>query len=162
MFTFRFDDEQFSPSDSEEEYTENEKRLLNKVRSKSKDESESEVDYYGKRIYCLYDFITFQNEVFGIESAESDSDDDKSDLALSDVEGQGDEDDLPDVRAWGKDKRKFYKTDYVDQDYGGFQGKDAHLAELEEQEANNLQKQLAEHLDEDDFALDLFSQVCMF
>lgn len=79
-------------------------------------------------------------------------------MALSDVEGQQD-DDLPDVRAWGKDKRQFYQTDYVDQDYGGFQGKDAHLAELEEEEARNLQKQLAQQLDDDDFALDIFSKV---
>lgn len=74
---------------------------------------------------------------------------------MSDVEGQEDGDDLPDIRAWGKDKRKFYSTDYVDPDYGGFQGKDAHLAELEEEEARNLQKQLAEQLDDDDFCLDI-------
>lgn len=83
---------------------------------------------------------------------------DQSDIALSDVEGQ-DEDDLPNERAWGKDRRKFYSTDYVDADYGGFDGKDAQMAELEEEEARNLQKQLAEQLDDDDFALDLFVKV---
>lgn len=66
---------------------------------------------------------------------------------------------MPDIRAWGKDKRKFYKTDYVDPDYGGFQGKDAHLAELEEEEARNLQKQLAQQLDDADYSLDLFAKV---
>lgn len=79
-------------------------------------------------------------------------------MAVSDVE-QADDDDLPDVRAWGKDKRQFYSTDYVDPDYGGFQGKDATLAELEEEEAKNLQKQLIEELDDNDFNLDIFTKV---
>lgn len=79
-------------------------------------------------------------------------------MAISDIEGQ-DDDNLPDIRAWGKDKRKYYKTDYVDPDYGGFQGKDAHLAELEEEEARKLQKQLAQQLDDADFSLDLFVKV---
>lgn len=101
----------------------------------------------------------FQDEVFAVRSADEDSDsDDKSDLAASDIEGQED-DDMPDVRAWGKDKRKFYKTDYVDPDYGGFQGKDAQLAELEEEEARNLQKQLVQQLDDADYSLDLFRKV---
>lgn len=75
------------------------------------------------------------------------------------MEGQEDQDNIPDIRAWGKDKRKFYSTDYVDPDYGGFQGKDAHLAELEEEEARNLQLQLAQQLDDDDFTLDISSNV---
>lgn len=82
----------------------------------------------------------------------------ESDLAVSDIE-QDDKDDLPNARAWGKDKRKFYSTDYVDPDYGGFQGKDASLAELEEEEAKNLQKQLIEELDDNDFTLEIFSKV---
>lgn len=66
---------------------------------------------------------------------------------------------MPDIRAWGKDKRKYYQTDYVDPDYGGFQGKDAQLAEYEEEEARLLQKQLAEQLDDNDFTLDIFAKV---
>ncbi|KAG5862868.1 hypothetical protein JTB14_023938 [Gonioctena quinquepunctata] len=129
--------EDFSPSDSDDEYNENEKRLLKNVRNRGIEYSDEE------------------NEVYGVGSEGSDSDD-KSDLALSDVEGQEEDDDLPNIRAWGKDKKKFYKTDYVDPDYGGFQGKDAHSAELEEEEAMSLQKQLAQQLDDDDFGLDLF------
>ncbi|KAJ3657945.1 hypothetical protein Zmor_009720 [Zophobas morio] len=137
----RFDDDQdnYDESDSDEDYTENEKILLNKVRNKQSRDSDSE------------------GEVFGVGSG-SESDD-QSEIADSDVEGQEDKDDLPDIRAWGKKKNKFYNTDYVDQDYGGFQGKDAHLAELEEEEARNLQKQLAEQLDDDDFKLDLPTKV---
>ncbi|XP_072397853.1 something about silencing protein 10 isoform X2 [Diabrotica undecimpunctata] len=137
-------DEDYSASDSDEDYTENEKILLDKVRNRGKKFSDD------------------KQEVFGVggdesEDNEDDDDGDRSDLALSDVEGQ-EEDDLPDTRAWGKDKRKFYQTDYVDGDYGGFQGKDAQLAELEEEEARNLQKQLAQHLDDDDFGLDIFAK----
>lgn len=80
-------------------------------------------------------------------------------MAVSDVEGQEENDDLPDIRAWGKDKRKYYSTDYVDPDYGGFEGRDATLAELEEEEAKNLQKQLIEELDDNDFTLDIFAKV---
>lgn len=102
---------------------------------------------------------SFQDEILAVRSEDEDSNsDDKSELAVSDIEGQED-DDLPDIRAWGKDRRQYYKTDYVDPDYGGFQGKDAHLAELEEEEARNLQKQLAEQLDDADFSLDLFGKV---
>ncbi|RZC40431.1 something about silencing protein 10, partial [Asbolus verrucosus] len=137
------DGSDYDPSDSDEDYTENEKILLKKVRNKRSKDSESE------------------DEVFGVGSDDSeeenddDDDEDQSNIALSDVEGQDDIDELPDSRAWGKDKRKFYSTDYVDPDYGGFQGKDAHLAELEEEEARNLQQQLAQQLDDDDFSLDI-------
>jgi U3 small nucleolar RNA-associated protein 3 len=106
--------------------------------------------------------VFLKGEVFGVDSGTDDDNEDQSDIALSDVEGQEDKDELPDVRAWGKDKRKFYSTDYVDPDYGGFQGKDAHLAELEEEEARNLQQQLAQHLDDDDFCLDVSTNKVMW
>ncbi|XP_023024646.2 UTP3 small subunit processome component Sas10 [Leptinotarsa decemlineata] len=134
-------DEDFSGSDSDEEYDENERQLLSNFRNSG-----------------VQEYSDDENEVLGVGSDETDSDDNKSDLALSDVEGQDEDDDLPDIRAWGKDKKKFYKTDYVDADYGGFQGKDAHLAELEEEEARNIQKQLAQQLDDDDFGVELFAK----
>lgn len=80
---------------------------------------------------------------------------------MSDVEGQDLDDDLPDVRAWGKDKRHYYSTDYVDPDYGGFQGRDAAFAEFEEKEARNLQKQFLEQLDDEDFTLNFVQKVCI-
>ncbi|VEN34309.1 unnamed protein product [Callosobruchus maculatus] len=125
----------YSASDSENDYDEKEKELLEKVRRRRKEYSDSE------------------DEVFGVGS----DSDNKSDLAASDIEDQ-DDDNLPDRRAWGKDKRQYYQTDYVDADYGGFQGKDAQLAEQEEEEARNLQKQLAQQLDEDDFSLDMLNK----
>jgi U3 small nucleolar RNA-associated protein 3 len=102
---FNDDNSDYDPSDSDEDYTENEKILLKKVRNRHSKDSDSE------------------DEVFGVDSGSDDDNEDQSDIALSDVEGQEDKDELPDVRAWGKDKRKFYSTDYVDPDYGGFQGR---------------------------------------
>lgn len=138
---FKEDNEEFEVSSSDGEYNKNEKKLLNKFRNRKRDDSESE------------------SEVFGVLS-EHDSDDqsendNESDLALSDVEGQEPDDSFPDVRAWGKQKNKYYGADYVDPDYGGFQEKDIQAAEIEEEEAKNLQKQLVEQLDDDDFSLDI-------
>lgn len=138
----RFNDDdddvnEYNPTDSEDELPAKEKELLKKARSKGAKYSDSE------------------DEVFGVYEESEESDSDKSDLALSDVEGQGEDDDgIPDSKAWGKNKKHYYSTDYVDQDYGGFQGTDGTLAELEEQEAKNLQSELAKNLDDDDFALD--------
>lgn len=137
------DVESFDATDSEDNFSENEKELLNKVRNKRVEYSDSE------------------DEVLGV-GGDEDSDSDQSDIALSDVEGQDEDDDLPNEKAWGKDRRKYYSTDYVDQDYGGFQGKDAQLAEFEEEEARNLQKQLAQQLDDDDFNLEIFAKVNIF
>ncbi|KAF5283229.1 hypothetical protein FQA39_LY17376 [Lamprigera yunnana] len=125
------DDFEYEPTDSE---SENEKQTFRDILNENQEESDEEIP------------------VYGVE-AESSSDDD-SNIALSDVEGQGDEDYLPNVRAWGKDKRSFYATDYVDPDYGGYHGKDAIRADQEEEEAKNLQKQLIDEMDEDDFAFD--------
>jgi U3 small nucleolar RNA-associated protein 3 len=71
----------------------------------------------------------------------------------SDLEGASDEE-LPNLQAWGKQKKQFYNTDYVDQDFGGFGGeKEEEAAKLEEEEALRIQKKLADELDEEDFAL---------
>lgn len=52
--------------------------------------------------------------MYDLEGSESD----QSEIANSDIDGK-DDDDLPDARAWGKNKRSFYSADYVDPDYGG-------------------------------------------
>ncbi|CAG9762453.1 unnamed protein product [Ceutorhynchus assimilis] len=128
----RFDDleEDYDSSDSEDE------RKLEKYKNSKQEDSDSEV------------------EVLGVGS-EGESSDIASDIALSDVEGQEDDDDIPDARAWGKEKKKYYGADYVDPDYGGFQGKDGHAAEIEEQETKTLQNQLMQQLDDNDFSLDV-------
>nr|CAD7262340.1 unnamed protein product [Timema shepardi] len=134
--------DEYVPSDSEDEYSENEKILLEKTR---KGRSRNIIDS--------------EEEVFGLHDSDDDDGGKKGDgVADSDLDAQEDGDDLPNVRAWGQSKRDFYHTDYVDQDYGGFDGKDAVAAEYEEQEARAIQQRLAEQLDEGDFSLDIFTK----
>lgn len=129
----------YEPSDSDDEYSAKEKKLLDKVR-KRKHESDSEEEMYAFS-----------------PSEDSDADDDIG-IADSDVEGQEkSDDDLPDSKAWGKQKKSFYATDYVDEDYGGF-GNEEQQALREEEEAKNIQKRLLEQLGEEDFTLDYFSK----
>lgn len=129
---------EFEPSDSEADYSENEKLLLDKIKKRNAVSDEDSED-----------------EVYGFGESDSDENEDVEDME-SDIDGAGD-DDLPDVRAWGHKKKTFYNTDYVDQDYGGLQEKETEAAELEEQEALEIQKRLAGQLDEADFSLDIFS-----
>ncbi|OXU20615.1 hypothetical protein TSAR_014442 [Trichomalopsis sarcophagae] len=126
--------------DSEEEFSENERNLLEKVRQKRKPEN--------------YDS---EDEVMGFKNEEYDEDEDEEekDSMESDIEGLGDDYDLPNEKAWGKKKKDFYSTDYVDADYASTSQKEIADAELEEQEARNLQKRLVEQLDEADFGLEL-------
>lgn len=88
-------------------------------------------------------------------------DDDDGDDAIehdsmeSDIERPQEDDDLPDERAWGKKKKAYFATDYVDADYATTNEKDMEKAELEEEMARKIQKNLAEQLDDADFGLDL-------
>lgn len=132
----------YEPSDSEDEYSPTEKKLLDKVRKRKHHDSDSE------------------DEVYGFSESGDDSDDKKEDLGMadSDVESQEkSDDDLPDSKAWGKKKRSYYATDYVDEDYGGF-GDDEQAALMEEEEAKNIQKRLLEQLGDEDFTLDFFNK----
>lgn len=131
----------YEPSDSEDEYSAKEKSLLDKVR-KRKHDSESE------------------EEMYAFSESDEDSDAKKNELGIadSDVEGQeNSDDDLPDSKAWGKQKKSFYATDFVDEDYGGF-GNEEQQALMEEEEAKNIQKRLLEQLGDEDFTLDFFSK----
>ncbi|XP_050350565.1 something about silencing protein 10 [Nymphalis io] len=131
----------YEPSDSENEYSASEKQIMDKLRKRKRQDSESE------------------DEVYAFSESDEDGED-KNDLGIadSDVEGQEkSDDDLPDSKAWGKKKRSYYSTDYVDQDYGGF-GDDEEDALMEEEEAKTIQKRLIEQLGEDDFTLEFFNK----
>ncbi|XP_063536531.1 something about silencing protein 10 [Cydia strobilella] len=133
----------YEPSDSEDEYSEEEKELLEKVRKRKHQNSDSE------------------EEMYAFSESDEDSDGKKDDLGIadSDVEGQEkSDDDLPDSKAWGKNKRSYYATDYVDEDYGGF-GNDERAALDEEEEARNIQKRLLEQLGEEDFTEDYINKL---
>ena len=130
----------YEPSDSEDDYSTSEKKILDKLRKRKHHDSESE------------------DEVYGFSDSEEDETKNDLEIADSDVEGQEkSDDDLPDSKAWGKKKKSYYSTDYVDEDYGGF-GDDEEDALMEEEEAKNIQKRLIEQLGEDDFTLDFLNK----
>ncbi|XP_063988581.1 something about silencing protein 10 [Diachasmimorpha longicaudata] len=118
-------------TNSEDDYSEGELELLEKVRK--------------KRVQENFDS---DDEVFGLQN------DEEHDSMESDLDKPQEDDDIPDERAWGKKKRTYYMTDYVDQDYAGTNEKDMAEAELEEKEARNIQQRLAQQLDDADFGLE--------
>lgn len=94
------------------------------------------------------------------EAAGDDDDEDDFDgkfEADSDIE-DGNDDSIPDSRAWGSKRRNFYSTDFVDADYSSYNTKEQELAEQEETEARAIQQRLAKQLEESDFALDIFGE----
>ncbi|CAL7952492.1 unnamed protein product [Xylocopa violacea] len=131
-------------TDSEEEYSENERELLRKVRDKeSSDSCDSDYEVYGLQ----QDNESDQTDTETHDEAQTDS-------LESDIEGLQENFDLPNEKAWGKKKKAYYSTDYVDPDYATINEKDLAVAEMEEEEARNIQKRLAEQLDDVDFGLD--------
>ncbi|XP_049843171.1 something about silencing protein 10 [Schistocerca gregaria] len=135
--------QEYEPSDSEDDYSEDEKLMLENVRKRPREfDDESE------------------EEVLGVASDDDedddDDDDDEGDDMASDLDGERD-DDLPDAKAWGRKRKNFYNADYVDDDYGGFQKEEEEeAARLEEEEARQIQKRLASQLRDEDFGLSAF------
>lgn len=136
-------DDFYEPSESDEEYTEREKSLLKKVRKNNKrdDDSEEEILAFDDD---QDDEVTYGNEDF----------DDNSDFDEEERNANGG---IPDSRAWGKKRRDFYSTDFVDQDYSSYNANEEQLAEQEESEARAIQQRLAKQLDEADFTLDVYA-----
>ncbi|KAK1127694.1 hypothetical protein K0M31_003188 [Melipona bicolor] len=128
---------------SEEEYSENERELLRKVRDRQSSES-YDSDY---EVYGLLD----ANE----QNKDDTENEDQTDSMESDIEGLQEDFDLPNEKAWGRKKKAYYSTDFVDPDYATISQKDLAEAEIEEEEARNIQRRLAEQLDDIDFGLDL-------
>lgn len=132
-------------TDSEQEYSEEERKLLRDVRDRqSSDSYDSDYEVYG-----------LQTEKEAAQDSENEA---ETDSMESDIEGLQENLDLPNEKAWGKKKKAYYSTDYVDPDYATASQKDLANAEMEEEEARNIQKKLAEQLDDADFGLDLVVQ----
>lgn len=131
-------DDFYEPSESDEEYTEREKTLLKKVRKNNKrnDDSEEEI-------------LAFDEDEDGNEDFDENSDFDEEERNANGG--------IPDSRAWGKKRRDFYSTDFVDQDYSSYNANEEQLAEQEESEARSIQQRLAKQLDEADFTLDVYA-----
>lgn len=137
-------DNDYEVSDSEEEYTQRERNLLRKVRKgKKRDDSDEE------------EVFKFENDES--EDVEEDSEPEKFEADSDfDEEKGGEEDYLPDSRSWGKKKSVFYNTDFHDNDFSTYTEKEEEIANLEQQEALEIQKRLASELNETDFNLDMF------
>lgn len=141
----RDDADHYEPSDSEDDYTEREKTLLKKVRNRKKRDTEDKVAVLG-----------FDDDVE--EDDDNDEDDDFGDKfeGESDFEDDQHTDGIPDARAWGKKRKDFYSTDFVDPDYSSYNVKEAELAEQEEAESKAIQLRLAQQLNEADFTLNVY------
>ncbi|KAI4502846.1 hypothetical protein M0802_001890 [Mischocyttarus mexicanus] len=128
-------------SDSDDQYSEEDRDLLRKVRTKREPEN-----------------FDSDDEVYGLQDDEEDKEDEteneEADSMGSDIEELEDDFDIPDEKAWGNKKRTFYSTDYVDPDYATVSHKNRIKAEMEEREAMSIQKKLADKLDDADFGLD--------
>lgn len=139
------EDGDFDAGSSDDEYTEREKYLVKKYKDgKKKNAKESD------------------EEILGFGSDDEDDLDGDDDSANERFEADSDlgsdrEDGIPDAKAWGKTKSSFYNTNYVDQDYGSLSVREEESAKLEEQEARSIQLELAKHLKEADFSLDVFT-----
>lgn len=134
------DEDVYEPSDSEDDYTEREKKLLKKVRNRKKRDNNDKV------------------AVLGFEEDEDVDDDDFDDKfeGESDFEDENKNDGIPDSRAWGKKRKDFFSTDFVDPDYSSYNDKEAELAEQEELESKAIQLRLAQQLNEADFTLNVY------
>lgn len=109
--------------DSDSDYNENEKNLLNKYRKSNYQSDDEEPE-----------------GVFNIlsDGAESDNDDDEDMLVNSDIEGQEeDDDDIPHEKAWGRNKKAYYSSDYVNPNT--YNEKELQFGEFEAEEAKKLE-----------------------
>lgn len=135
--------------DSDSDYNENEKNLLNKYRKSNYQSDDEEPE-----------------GVFNIlsDGAESDNDDDEDMLVNSDIEGQEeDDDDIPHEKAWGRNKKAYYSSDYVNPNT--YNEKELQFGEFEAEEAKKLEGEVWQEMfgmgvkdvdddDEDDSDLD--------
>ncbi|EGI60181.1 Something about silencing protein 10 [Acromyrmex echinatior] len=116
-------------TDSEEEYTETEKKLLEKVRKQ----------------HTIENFDS-DDEVLGLNDNEEESDD-QQDSMESDIEGIQEDYDMPNERAWGSKAKAFYSSDFKYTDYSSAPQKDLINAEMEEEEGKRLHlRAMGQHL----------------
>ncbi|KAL7743775.1 hypothetical protein ACLKA6_016834 [Drosophila palustris] len=135
----------YEPTDSEQEYDEEERELLDDLRKQRKERAEKQLK--GKQEVLLFS-----------DSDDQDEDEDEVGQLMrdSDIEGAEDDDegDMPDTMNWGTNKKTYYNTDFVDPDYSSYNAQEEDMAKAEEEEAKKIQLRLAKQLNEADFLLD--------
>ncbi|RZF47490.1 hypothetical protein LSTR_LSTR007417 [Laodelphax striatellus] len=137
----------YEPTDSDDDYDDNEKLLLDRAKKGKSFAGESDDD----------DDDDSDNEE-GVLDVYSSSDEEekhakqnKKGIDDSDIEGMEDDDDLPDVKAWGKRKKNYYHNDYsVDDSVGFSKEAEEEQALMEEKEARTLQMRLASQMEDVD------------
>ncbi|XP_030378771.1 something about silencing protein 10 [Scaptodrosophila lebanonensis] len=137
------EDDNYELTDSELEYDEDERELIEDLRKERKERNEQD----GNEEVLLFS-----------DSDEDDAanNDDVGELMRdSDIEGAEDDDgDLPDTMNWGNKKSAYYNTDFVDPDYSNYNAQEEEQALAEEEEAKKIQLRLAKQMQEADFHLD--------
>lgn len=118
-------------TDSEEEYTETEKKLLEKVRKQRTPEN-----------------FDSDDEVYGLQDdSEEEKEDDQQDSMESDIEETQEDYDIPNDRAWGNKAKVFYSSDFKYTDYASAPEKDLINADMEEEEGRRLHlRSMGQHL----------------
>lgn len=143
------DEDEYEPTDSEDEYSEGEKELLKELQKKDED-----ISSRTKEVFAFSESSSDEDDEVGEGFGNQDEDD--LNLADSDIERPeyDDDDDLPDPKYWGKKGSDYYNTDFQDEDYGGsYNEKQRELADLEANEAKSIQLRLIKQLNEKDFEL---------
>ncbi|VVC25892.1 Sas10/Utp3/C1D,Sas10 C-terminal domain [Cinara cedri] len=158
----------FDGDESASDYDENEKLLLEKTRKElaqgpydTDDDSEDEVFPLYNKLDKYEDSEEDNDDDEELENqpqSDDDDDDDGRHISDSDIEGaESGSDDLPNDKAWGKLRKSFYHTDYLDKDHGGFEGEeDEETAKMEEEEARKIHQRMMAELENVDLDNELF------
>ncbi|XP_053659732.1 something about silencing protein 10 [Anopheles marshallii] len=139
----------YEPSDSEDEYSEGEKELLENVRQRRRNDYDEDDEMQRQAVLGFDD-----EEGYDEEDEEPDFDEIRKFEHDSDIDDKDKEDFLPDRSAWGSKAGAFYGTGYKDRDYDTLTAQEEELARLEEEEAMEMQKRLTKGMTDEDFALD--------
>ncbi|KAL4091026.1 hypothetical protein QTP88_025768 [Uroleucon formosanum] len=155
----------FDGENSESDYDENEKLLLEKTRKElaqglddSDEESEEEVFPLRNKLDKYEDSEEEDEEEVENDIEQNFDDSEEKNINDSDIEGaESGSDDLPNDKAWGQLRRSFYNTDYLDKDHGGFEGEeDEETAKMEEEEARKIHQRMMSELENVDLDGELF------
>ncbi|XP_035776865.1 something about silencing protein 10-like [Anopheles albimanus] len=138
----------YEPSESEDEFSKKESQLLklNVDRHRRDDDEDDE---------AVLEFDDEQDQDDDeYEDDEPDFDEIRKFEHDSDIDEANEDAFLPDRKAWGSKASAFYGTGYADRDYDGITAQEEELAQLEEEEAKEIQKRLLNEMSEADYLLD--------
>uniref|UniRef100_A0A2M4AJE1 Putative disrupter of silencing sas10 n=1 Tax=Anopheles triannulatus TaxID=58253 RepID=A0A2M4AJE1_9DIPT len=140
----------YEPSDSEDEFSKQESQLLKlNVDRRRKDEDEDD-----EAVLEFDDDQEQGDDYDDDDDEEPDFDEIRKFEHDSDIDEANEDAFLPDRKAWGSKASAFYGTGYADRDYDGITAQEEELAQLEEEEAKEIQKRLLNEMSEADYLFD--------